>query len=193
MDAMIIIENTLVSEDLVTTRFCCKLQECLGACCVEGDAGAPLEEEEMSIIHEHLEAIMPYMEATGLKTLEQAGFSTHDVLGSLVTTLNEGKQCVFTIFRNRIAYCAIEKCWSEGKISFQKPLSCHLYPVRISKLEHYDAVNVHQWHVCASGWKDVDGVPLYEYLQVPLIRKFGEEWFKQLHAAADYVKNGSGK
>ncbi len=193
MNAMIVIENTLVSEDLIISRFCCKLQECRGACCVEGDAGAPLEAEEPKIIAKYIRAIRPYMEEAGLNTLKKEGISTKDILGALVTTLNPGKECLFTYFKNGIAYCAVEKAWTEGKIPFQKPISCHLYPVRISKFDLYDAVNVHQWHVCATGWKEGDGIPLYQYLKAPLIRKFGELWYEQLEAAAQYVNDKSGK
>jgi hypothetical protein len=193
MESMIIIENTLVSEELITSSFCCNLQQCMGACCVEGDAGAPLEPLEIDIIKQHLSAIQPYMEADGLTTLKVSGISTRDAFGGLVTTLNQGKECLFTCFKNRIAYCAIEKAWAEGKIPFQKPVSCHLYPVRVSKYEHFDAVNIHQWHVCAEAWKAGYKMPLYQYLKTPLIRKFGEDWYQQLEAAAGYVAEKSGK
>jgi len=194
MESMIIIENTLVSEDLVQSYFCCNLAECKGWCCVDGDAGAPLEPQEIEEIKKQLAHIKPYMSPEGITTMELEGISTRDITGGIVTTLNPGKECVFTFFKNGIAFCAIEKAFLDGKLSFQKPVSCHLYPVRVNRYETFDAVNVHQWHVCAQAWKEGQekGIPLYRYLKVPLIRKYGEEWYKQLEAAAEHLSAGSG-
>ena len=189
---MIIIGDTLISEELVTSRFRCNLRHCSGQCCVEGDAGAPLEKSEIEEIAAGLNEIKPFMEEKGLASLRTENFYTRDLFGGLVTSLNEGKECLFTVFKNGIAFCAIEKAWEAGKITFQKPISCHLYPVRISKYDDFEAVNVHRWHVCASAWADESTELLYQYLKAPLIRKYGAEWYDQLEAAVKFM-NDSGK
>lgn len=191
---MIIIENTLVSEDLAESFFCCNLGECKGLCCVEGDAGAPLEITEIDEIRSQLPLVRPYMTPEGIQTLESRGFFMRDDFGGLVTSLNPGKECVFTYFKNGIALCAIEKAFLESGSTFRKPVSCHLYPVRVTRHETFTAVNVHRWHVCARAWSEgpAKGIPLYRYLKEPLIRKFGEEWYSQLEAAAEHLANQSG-
>lgn len=192
MESMIIIENTLVSDELIESSFSCDLRQCRGNCCVEGDAGAPLEVAEVDIIRHNLEHIRPYMSPDGLNTLASAGFSTRDAFGGLVTGLNPGKECVFTYFHNGVALCAIEKAYQEGHCDFQKPVSCHLYPVRVSRYDTFEAVNVHHWHVCAHAWANGQQ-KLYQYLKGPLIRKFGEEWYHQLELAAAHLQEKSGE
>ncbi len=189
---MIIIENTLVSDALIESTFGCDLCSCKGLCCVEGDAGAPLDASELNDIRMNLESIQAYMTPEGLATLKSSGFSTLDSFGGLVTALNPGKECVFTYFHNGIALCAIEKAFLEGQCDFQKPVSCHLYPVRISRYNTFEAVNVHHWHVCAQAWKS-GKEKLYRYLKAPLIRKYGEDWYHQLELAAEHLAEKSGE
>ena len=183
---MIAIDKTLISEELLEQKFVCDLVACKGACCVKGDAGAPLEDEEASILEDILEEIKPYMEKEGLKAVEKKGVSEIDVDGELTTVLIKGKECAFVRFENGNAKCSIEKAYEEGKINFRKPISCHLYPVRITKSKHYDAVNYDRWEICkpACVCGDKLNVPVYRFLREPLIRKYGEDWYKQLEAAA---------
>jgi len=184
---MIVIDDTLVSEELKTIRFSCDLSQCKGDCCVEGDAGAPLEEEEISILEDYIDEIKPYMTKEGIEVVEKTGVFDYDVDGEYVTPLVNDRECAFVYFENGISYCAIEKAWLEGKIDFQKPISCHLYPVRLSKLKHHTAVNYNQWDICKVALikGKQDNMPLYKYLKVPLIRKFGEDWYRKLVQALE--------
>lgn len=188
---MIIIDDILVSEELFDIHFICDLTACKGACCVEGDAGAPLEEEEVSKLEDALEAVRPYMTGEGRKSVEKQGVFVYDDDGTLVTPLNNGKECAFTYFVGREARCAIEKAWAEGKTSFRKPESCHLYPIRIKKLSKGEAVNYHQWHICAPalvlGKKK--GVPVFRFLKDSLIRRYGKEWYEKLEIAYRELRN----
>lgn len=183
---MLIVGQTLVSEDLAEKDFCCPLQLCSGACCVEGDAGAPLEAGEITLIGECMDQIIPYLSPEGKETIEKEGFYTSDVFGALVTQLIRKKECAFTVFEKGIAFCAIEKAWMEGKLRFRKPLSCHLYPVRVQNYDGFEAVNVHRWSVCEAGWSEKyhGSTPLYKTLKEALIRKFGEAWYEELEATA---------
>ncbi len=179
---MIVINDTLISDYLKTVRFCCDLQHCLGACCVEGDAGAPLEPEEVEIIAGNLENLKYYLTSEALDWIELFGISDLDPAGNPVTPLLEGKECAYAYFEGEIARCAMEKAWEEGEFPLRKPVSCHLYPVRIRKYNLSEAVNYHEWHVCQPAL--VKGrneeVPLYVFLKEPLIRKYGQEWYDLL-------------
>lgn len=181
---MIIIGNTSVSDDLYLVRFCCHLKKCQGACCVAGDAGAPLDEDEISMMEDQLEQIMPYMTERGIKTIRALGVFDYDICGRFVTPLVNGGECAFANFQDGIAYCAIEKAYFDNKITFRKPVSCHLYPVRISAHTHFEAVNYEKWHVCKPALKrgNRDGVPLYIFLKEALIRKYGTDWYHMLEA-----------
>ena len=183
---MIVIDDTLVSGDLAKKYFVCDLAACHGDCCVEGDAGAPLEDEEISILEDYLDEIKPYMAPKGLVVVEKNGVFDYDFDGEFVTPLVDNRECAFVYFENGITYCAIEKAWKEGKIDFQKPISCHLYPVRLSKLMNdHIAVNYDHWEICnvalLKGVKDQ--VPVYRFLKEPLIRKFGNAWYEKLTLA----------
>lgn len=184
---MIIIDNVLVSDDIRDIHFLCDLPRCLGACCVEGDAGAPLEEEEVGILQDELETIKPFMTADGLEAVEALGVFDYDASGGLVTPLNLGMECSFTFFEEGIARCAIEKAFEEGKIDFRKPVSCHLYPIRLTKVGQHIAMNYHRWHICEPGLAlgKKHGLPLYRFLREPLIRRFGEVWYEKLVAAIE--------
>lgn len=179
---MKIVDNILVSDDLKDTFFACNLHACHGDCCVEGDAGAPLEEEEISILEDYLDDIKPFMDEKGLKVVEQLGVFDYDMEGDYATPLVNERACAFLYQDGDIQYCAIEKAWLEGRIPFQKPVSCHLYPIRLDKVGDSIAINYHKWHICAPALIEGKkrGEPLYVYLKDPLIRKFGKDWYSKL-------------
>lgn len=179
---MILIDNTSVSDDLFQVHFCCNLPKCQGACCVIGDAGAPLEEDEIAVLHDELDNFRPYMTDRGIETIEEQGVFDYDPNGRFVTPLVNDGECAFANFIDGIAYCAIEKAFFDKKTHFRKPVSCHLYPVRITVYDTFEAVNYHKWHVCKPALKkgSRDGVPLYKFLKEALVRKYGEAWYQRL-------------
>lgn len=184
---MIAIDNTLVSDELFSRKFVCDLNACKGACCVEGDAGAPLEMEEIGIMEDELENIIPFLTPKGVETIRQTGVFTVDADGDYVTPLNNGAECAFTIFDEKgIAKCGIEHAHFAGATTFRKPVSCHLYPVRIEQLKDYIAVNYHHWPICAPACACGDKleVPVYAFLKEALVRRFGEAWYAELQEAA---------
>jgi hypothetical protein len=190
---MIAIDKTLISEDLLEKKFVCDLNACKGACCVAGDSGAPLDKDELTLIDSVLERVKPYMVKKGLAAIKKHGAYVIDGDGDYTTTLvSDGAECAFVFFDEaNIAKCAIEKAHSEGLIDWKKPMSCHLYPVRITKHKNYDAVNYSKWDVCKPACKCGEklDVPVYKFLKEPLIRKYGKEWFKQLEQSAQlYLK-----
>lgn len=179
---MIPVGETLVSDDIASVKFCCDLPRCLGACCVAGDVGAPLEEEEIALIQDSLDAIIPFMTPKGIETVEESGVFDYDAAGNFATPLIEGRECAFVYFTGKIAHCAIEKAYDAGKIDFRKPVSCHLYPVRITKYNGFDAVNYHKWSVCSKALtkgSQLD-LPLYKFLKDSLVRKYGQDWYDEL-------------
>ncbi len=193
---MIAIDNTLVSDDLLDRKFVCDLHACKGECCVAGDSGAPLEKEEEEILRSILPVIKPYMNAEGIEEIEKMGVAVIDSDGDLVTPLVDGvKHCAFVIFENSIAKCAIEKAFYDGIVNFKKPISCHLYPVRITKFKEFDAVNYQEWEVCKPACKCGEqlDVPVYKFLKEPLIRKYGKAWYQQLELVANERPILSGK
>lgn len=179
---MIALENTLISDDIKSTFFCCDMEKCRGACCVEGDAGAPLEEEEISLLDDYIDDIKPFMRGEGIREVTTLGVFDYDAEGKYVTPLVKGKECAYAYFDQGIARCAIEKAFQEKKIPFAKPISCHLYPIRISSVFGGDALNYHQWHICKKaiekGYREK--LPLYLFLEEALIRRFGRSWFNRL-------------
>ena len=185
---MISIGKTLISEDLLEKKFVCDLNACKGACCVAGESGAPLDKEELPILDAIFEKVKPYMVEKGIRAVAKHGAYVLDSDGDYTTTLvSEGAECAFVYFdESGIAKCAIEKAHREGVIDWKKPMSCHLYPVRITKYKAYDAVNYHKWEVCKPACecgKKLD-VPVYKFLKEPLIRKYGKGWFKELEKVA---------
>lgn len=189
---MLLVENTLVSDDLLEKHFVCDLAACKGACCEEGDLGAPLELEEIDDIERNLDAIRPFMTPEGLQLLDTEGFYEMAPDQELVTTTVDGRACVFAVKDNQGTWqCAIEQAHTAGKSDFLKPISCHLYPIRIEKLKHYDALNYHRWDICAPACECGTKlqVPVYKFLKGPLIRKYGVEWFDTLDGAAQALKS----
>jgi hypothetical protein len=179
---MIVIDNTIVSDEVRDIRFCCDLAKCLGACCVEGDAGAPLEEEEISLLEDNIDDIKSFMCKEGIEVIEKIGVFDFDISGEYVTPLINDRDCAYIYYVEGIARCAIEKAYEKRVINFQKPISCHLYPIRITKHKDFDGVNYHNWHICqpARSFGKKIGLPLYKFLKDPLIRMYGEKWYKKL-------------
>jgi hypothetical protein len=187
---MIDIEGKIVSLDVLEEKFVCDLNACKGICCVEGDSGAPLDENEIHVLENILEDVKPYMEPDGIAAVEKQGAWVIDTDGDYVTPLVEGKQCAYVYFEKGFALCAIEKAWKEKKVDYQKPISCHLYPIRIKEYKRFDALNYDRWEVCApacSCGKKLK-VPVYKFVKGALIRKYGEDWYSQLEEAAALVE-----
>ncbi len=173
---MIAIGETLVSEDLIEKKFVCDLHACKGGCCVKGDYGAPLEDEEIGVLDEIYDKVKPYLTEKGRKAIEKQGRYIRYEKTEWVTPLIAGRECAYTIRdEHGIVKCGIEKAYYEGKIGFKKPVSCHLYPVRINKMKNsVEAVNYDRWSICKPACKLGESlkVPLYKFLKESLIRKF---------------------
>lgn len=191
---MIAVKDTLISEELLTKKFVCDLGACKGACCVEGEAGAPLEEKEAMILDDIYEQVKPFMNETGIKTIERKGKWVKSQANELETPLNSrNKHCAYVVFdEHKIAKCAIEMANRAGKIDFKKPVSCHLYPIRIKDMKSYLALNYEKWKVCkpAIPCGEKLNVPVYKFLKEPLIRKFGKAWYKELEKIASVFGKG---
>ncbi len=194
---MIQIDDKLISEDLFEEEFVCNLSKCKGACCVEGDIGAPLEKEEAAILDSIYEKIKPYLTADGIEAIEQKGTWEIDPSdGDYVTPMVGNRDCVYVTFDdNGITKCGIEKAYEDGAIDWQKPISCHLYPIRVQQYSSFEALNYHEWHICSDACalgKELQ-VPVYKFLKTPLIRKYGETFYQTLSEAADQWKIEFGK
>jgi hypothetical protein len=178
---LIIIDNIIVSDEFINAHFSCNLSSCKGACCVAGDAGAPLEDEEIGMIEDNIDGIKPFMEEKGIAVVEKDGVFDYDETSNLVTPLVNDAECAFVVFRGKIAYCAIEQAFYAGKSDFIKPISCHLYPIRLSEKNGFTYIQYHQWSVCVPAVKKgkKEGIPLYKMLKEALIRRFGNEWYNK--------------
>lgn len=177
------VKDKVVSTEIFRRKFVCDLSACKGACCVEGDAGAPLKAEEVSIIEDHLEDIKPYMRAEGIKAVEEQGVFYMDQDNEPVTTLVNGGECAFVAFDDEgIAKCTIEQAYLEGKIGFKKPISCHLYPIRVKKYNDFEALAYDEWPICKPACECGEklDVPVYKFLKEPLIRAYGQDFFEEL-------------
>ena len=190
------IGNKLVSADLLEKRFVCDLNACKGACCVEGDAGAPLKMSEISMLESILDDVKPYMTDEGLKAVEKSGVFYMDADNDPVTTLMEGGACAFTSFdADGTAKCGIEQAYYDKKIKWKKPLSCELFPIRVKEYRKYTAVNYEEIDICkpACACGDQLNVPVYRFLKTPIIRAFGEAFFNELVEAEKALVNAKGK
>lgn len=188
---MIQIANTLLSDDIFEAQFICDLCKCKGQCCVDGESGAPLTREEHDQIEEILPVIWDDLSPKAQQLISEQGISYNDTDGELVTSIVNGEECVFTYYdENGICKCAIDTAYREGRIAVQKPISCHLYPIRLTDYADYTAVNYHQWSICRPAVKlgRKEGVPLYRFLREPLIRRFGEEWYNEVCEAAKLLE-----
>ncbi|MBX2984687.1 MAG: DUF3109 family protein [Bacteroidia bacterium] len=189
---MILIGDKLISDELFDVKFVCNLDKCLGACCVEGDAGAPLDTEELEPIRKNIKNVESYLPEKQKELLAQSGFYEKDYVGELVTTCLPTGECVFSFRDERgILGCALEKAFRDGKSDFKKPISCHLYPIRVSKVGEYTALNYHEWDICKPALKlgDKLGIPVFKFLQDPIIRAFGKEFYNEMEAVYEARKS----
>ena len=190
---MLQIKETLISLDLFDQQFCCNLAHCRGICCVEGDSGAPVEMDEIAELENALPHIWNDLSEEAKKIIDSQGVVYPDHDGEMVTSIVNGKDCVFTCYdENGTCFCAVEKAWRAGKISFMKPISCHLYPIRVKKFADFTAVNYQEWSICSGArlYGQQLGLPVYQFLKEPLIRKFGQEWYDELCLAAKMFEDG---
>ena len=184
---MFLIQNTLVSLDVLEKEFCCDLDKCRGCCCIEGDAGAPISDEEVKQIETILPILLPEMTKEAREVVERQGISYLDPSGERVTSIVNDKDCIFArTDHNGWCYCLIEKAYNAGKIGFKKPISCHLYPIRLTRVGDMTGVEYHRWDIChcARQLGKKLHTPLYQFLREPLVRRFGEAWFDELELTA---------
>lgn len=185
---MIQLEDKLISEDIFSEEFVCNLAKCKGACCVDGDTGAPLDEDELPILKEIFPKIKPYLRPEGIKAIEEQGTHVIDSEGDLVTTLVNNSECAYVIFdENGWTKCGIEKAYEDGAIDWKKPMSCHLYPIRVTNYRTFTALNYHEWPICDDACtlgKELK-VKIYQFLKEPLTRKYGAEFYQDLSNAAE--------
>lgn len=181
---LIEVKDKVVSTLLFENKFVCDLNACKGACCVEGDSGAPIKLDEISILEEDLDKIKPYMRQEGIDAVDKTGVFYMDRWDNEpVTTLVNEKECAFVNFdANGIAKCAIEQAHKDGKTTFKKPISCHLYPIRVQKYESFEALNYSEWNICTPACECGSklNVQVFKFLKEPIIRAFGEEFYSEL-------------
>ncbi len=178
--------KTIVSEEILEREFVCNLSACKGTCCIDGDAGAPLNEDETKILEEIYPKVKPYLRPEGITAIEAQGTWVKGEDGDFEATLIEGKDCAYVIFDGEIALCGIEQAYNEGIVSWKKPVSCHLYPIRVKDFTEFTAVNYDKWHICDDACtlgKELQ-VPVYKFVKEALIRRFGEDWYLELEKVA---------
>ena len=182
--------KTIVSEDIIEKDFVCNLSACKGACCIEGEAGAPITQEEVGILKEIYPKVKPFLRPEGIAAIEKQGTHIETDFDELETPLVDGKECAYVTFTDRgIASCGIEDAFNAGAIDFRKPISCHLYPVRVQEYSEFSAVNYHRWSICDDACtlgKELQ-VPVYKFVKAALIRKFGENWYAELEKIASQM------
>lgn len=183
--------NVLLSPDIFTVKFCCDLQKCKGACCVEGDAGAPVTLDEIGQIEGSLDIVWHDLAASAQSVIDRQGVAYTDRDGELVTSIVQGKDCVFTCYDKGCCLCALEKACREGRSAFVKPISCALYPLREKTFpDGTVGLNYHRWSICKDALtkgRELD-LPLYKFLKEPLVRRFGSEWYDELLALATQLR-----
>ena len=183
--------KTIVSEDIIQKDFVCNLSACKGACCVDGDAGAPLELQETEILKAIYPKVKPFLRKQGIAAIEAQGTFTTNDFGEHETPLIDGADCAYVFFDKKgTALCAIEEAYNQGEIDWKKPVSCHLYPIRVKDYTEFSAVNYHKWEICDDACtlgKELQ-VPVYKFVKQALIRKFGEDWYMELEKVAETYK-----
>jgi hypothetical protein len=181
------IGKTIVSEEIFEKEFVCNLNACKGQCCVDGDSGAPLTEEETAILDDIFPKIKSYLRPEGIEAIENQGKWIIGEDGEYETPLVNGSECAYVVFDDDKALCGIEKAFLENKIDWKKPISCHLYPIRLTEYSQFTALNYHQWHICspACDFGKELSVPVFKFLKDPLIRKFGKSWYDDLEKVAE--------
>ncbi len=180
---MILVGNACLSDDIAEKSFVCDLEKCKGACCTEGDLGAPLDEDELPVLEKIYADVAPYLSEAGRQAIAEQGTWIKDYEGDYSTPTVAGRECAYALHDARgILKCGIEQAYLAGKTTFKKPISCHLYPIRITKYEEWDAVNYDRWEICnpACQLGEKLKVPVYKFLKEPLIRKYGEAWYAEL-------------
>ena len=188
---LIEIHDKIISTQIFDRKFVCDLNACRGACCIKGDAGAPLEEEEANILEENIDKIKPFMRKEGIEEVNKTGVFYIDQENDMAATLVNEKECAFVFFDEKgITKCAIEKAQSEGVIDFKKPLSCHLYPIRVKRFNDFTALNYNHWDICepACSCGEKFNVPVYKFLRDPLIRAFGSTFYEELEIVNSELK-----
>ena len=192
---MIIVQDKLVSDDVVEEQFVCNLTACKGACCWEGDSGAPLEKSELPILNEIFEQVKPYLSPAGIAAIEAQGkYVFFEEAKEWGTTLVDNGPCAYMTLEGGVAQCGIERAWRDGKVDFRKPISCQLYPIRVEKNEisGFEALNYDRWDICSAACEKgkKEQVPVYVFLKEANIRKYGEDFYEELDGAAQFLKNG---
>ena len=190
LNRMFQLQKTIVSEEILENDFVCNLSACKGACCVDGDAGAPLTKEETQILADIYPKVKPFLRKEGIAAIEAQGTHVIGTDGELETTLIDGKDCAYVIFDGKTALCGIEQAYNQGEVDWKKPVSCHLYPVRVKEYSDFSAVNYHKWHICsdACALGAELQVPVYKFVKEALVRKFGNEWYEELEKVAEDLK-----
>jgi len=190
---MIQIGETIVSQVAFEHAFCCDLSKCKGACCVEGDAGAPLLPSEVPILESIQDAIRPFLRPEGLAALEAQGVAVKDHDGDWVTPLVDGRECAYVTFDQGVAKCGIEQAAAAGAVDWPKPISCHLYPIRVTKYQDFDALNVHHWKVCepACSLGQELKLPVFRFLQGALVRAYGPAWMEEAEEVYQFLQSRS--
>lgn len=183
--------RTIVSEDIIQKDFVCNLSACKGACCIDGDAGAPLDKEEVKILADIYPKVKPYLRKEGIAEIEKQGTSIVTDFGDLETPLINGADCAYVIFDDKkTALCGIEEAYNQGDIDWKKPVSCHLYPIRVKEYSEFSAVNYDKWEICddACTLGAALQVPVYKFVKQALVRKFGEDWYSELEKVAETMR-----
>ncbi|AZQ62544.1 DUF3109 family protein [Flammeovirga pectinis] len=188
---MIVVDKVVLSDDMMSEEFVCNLDKCKGACCVEGDLGAPLNEDELEQIESVYEKVKPYMSPEGIAEVEKQGKYIKDFEGDFSTPTINNRECAYAIYDDKkYLHCAIEKAFLDKKIEYRKPISCYLYPARITKYDAYDAVNYDRWEICSDACvlgKELK-VPVYKFLKGPFTAKYGAEWYAKLEKEIEDMK-----
>ena len=183
--------KTIVSEDVIEKDFMCNLSACKGACCIDGDAGAPLDADEAKILEDIYIKVKPFLRKEGIDAIESQGVYVTTDEGELETPLINGADCAYVIFdEKKVALCGIEEAYNQGQVSWKKPVSCHLYPIRVQDYSEFSAVNYHKWQICDDACalgKELQ-IPIYKFVKEALIRKFGEDWYMELEKVANSKK-----
>jgi hypothetical protein len=187
--------KTIVSEDILAKEFLCNLSACKGACCVDGDAGAPLSKEETAILESIYPQIKPFLRPEGIAAIEAQGTWTTGTEGELETPLIDNRDCAYVIYDGPTALCGIEQAYNQGVVSWKKPVSCHLYPIRVKDFTEFAAVNYDKWDICSDACslgKELE-VPVYKFVKEALIRRFGIDWYTELEQVAEEWQNAPKK
>ena len=185
------IGKTIVSEEILEQDFTCNLSACKGACCVDGNAGAPLEDRETEILVDIYADVKPFLREEGIAAIEEQGAFVKGEDDEWETPLINNSECAYVVFdRGNVAKCALEEAYNKGAIDWKKPISCHMYPVRVREYTELTAVNYHKWEICdpACTLGAKLKMPIYRFVREALIRKFGDDWYDELEKVAQEIK-----